>query len=443
MLEDWVISLGLTFLLMIFAVVMRLQEGNWLAPGPFFAMVWSVYLMFPLFLTDYIIKPSGVLWILFAVMLVNIGSMMGSGSGFIKGKITGTPPGQETGNSRPPMTFPTLTKPILIFSLLGLGAVMVLILDSGRGWGAFFSLSSLGEIGREYSVLRYSDTTYREPELANFLTTFIFAGAFLGGMLFRTATGKLQRWVALLPIGVGILVAVVLTTRASFLFAGIIWVSTYLAAEVLITQGRSETLTACRVFIMVIAGLVIFIAYVALQLVRWGIKIDMITFKLVKNAIAQFFAAFLGSPATFTQWFAAHWQDAITSTYGDFTFPYIKKLFGDFSRTRFELVNVGYNLLDQSKTNVFTIFRDLIEDYTIFGAVPILFLLGMFSGLAYRRILQGKVRYLPALAACYCIFIDSLTGFIFHQTILCAALILFEVYIYFKVIGNVEKIRND
>jgi len=433
MTENWFISFGINLVMIIFILLIRTLEGSFFAPGSFFALIWFGYILLSLLLApDYNMHPLGVVGIWGAVLAVVTGSMLASGR-----------PLQSVStllqkrrkyicfSKNQNLNLFGLSHLTFFSSLLGLGAVVVLILSSGYSLSSLISLNSLAEMGHKFAVNRYLTTTFREPSLAIFLTSFIYFGGFLGGTLYATSPNNFKKIIAMLPIVVSIMHGMVLTTRASIFFTSIIWISSYISSNIIITKGAYSLFTFRKIFTIIGGSVVAVIIYMFLQILRWGVGSLTDMFTIISETIPFVYSAFLAPPATFSQWFAQHWQDDIIPTFGASTSPFLK-LFGLFGITthqiRHEAILVGTNLLRQESTTVFTLFRDLIEDYTLIGAILFLFSTGIIAGWAYRKILQGRVIYLPIIAAFYAVTIDSLTGCLFRYTTISFAWSLFFFY---------------
>lgn len=445
--ETRIISLLLELFLILLALGNRLVMGSWFAPGAFFALAWSAYILFPLLLMpEYSIHPAGIIGIIYIITIVSLGSLLGTGRFLRKyaplyTKMTKASLSSFKIDTIAGLDLKLFSRVTLLLSILGAGSVIVLILSSGHSMSSLFSLNMISEIGREYSVARYSDVSYREPGLSIFLSSFIFSSAFLGGALYNIAVTRRQRLIALLPLIIAALHGLMLTTRASIFFTGIIWIGSYFSMRVAINKGRAPLFTWKNIILSGCTAILLIVSYIFLQSLRWGIGnlIDIINLENINQAIPMLSSAFLGSPVLFSQWFADHWQDNIIPTLGLYTTPVIKYMAVN-TESRFESTQIGIKFGDES--TVFTLFRDMSEDYTIPGTILLLFIIGFIGGVAFRRLLQERIKYLPVLAAFYCITISSLTGFLFRYTTTLSALFIFVLYFTFAVSSH-DRLMHD
>ena len=71
--------------------------------------------------------------------------------------------------------------------------------------------------------------------------------------------------------------------------------------------------------------------------------------------------------------------------------------------------------------NVYTAFRQVIEDFTFPGSLLFLFGVGTFTGLAYHKISLGRSRWVPPLALFYAVVLGSyLANWLNYSSLVCA-----------------------
>jgi hypothetical protein len=107
-----------------------------------------------------------------------------------------------------------------------------------------------------------------------------------------------------------------------------------------------------------------------------------------------------GHMTAFSWWFEKRGAKGLPPFLGQITFAGIFNALGIYERKlglfqEFVLLRSGFN------TNIYTIFRPLILDFTLFGALILLFFSGFVAGIAYQFVLIGKVRFVPLLTAFY------------------------------------------
>jgi oligosaccharide repeat unit polymerase len=124
---------------------------------------------------------------------------------------------------------------------------------------------------------------------------------------------------------------------------------------------------------------------------------------------------FLGYLAAFSEW------DRVGSdslSWGFFTFPGLFDFIG--MRSREIGVYTASVSLSGVDTNIYTVFRGLIEDVGIYGALAALATVGFIAGWAYRQVRRGRYRYCVILAGYYacCIWSPIASFFAYNGLVL-------------------------
>ena len=434
---DWLFLFTMGLLLLGFASFARIQQGSWLAPGAFFALYWAVFVLLALIiLPDSSIQTKGILWILFVVFAVYMGSIIGSGR--MLSKMIPSSTEKQPLHQKYNLSLPWLSQITFLCSILGLGAVIVLLLSIGQGFSSLFSSESMSQIGREYSLARYSDPSYRESSLAVALFTFIYLGALFGGVLFAKASSKIHRLIALLPFIPAVGVAAILTTRGSLLFPLIMWVGAYFSTRVAIGKGTISLFSRRNIGLGLVLLLLILIMITVMLMWRGGISgIDIHYLIFIGD---QLRVDIFGSLAAFTQWFPTYWQDNIPPSFGIFTFSRPLSILGIhppwFLTGR--VAEVG-----NFSTTIFTLFDTFILDFTLVGSLLIFFIIGMLGGKAFYQLTKGKGKsiHLLILMVFYAITLTSFIGSPFCFTTLFLTWVAFIIYLLIIGIGR-EIIKN-
>jgi len=423
--EQWLLSFLIALVLVLISLFFRIQQGSWFSPGAFFALCWCILVLLPLLAApDFEVNPLGILWILIAVFIVYFGSLIGSGRMLFKHVPSISQISFHRGLYYQLKYFnqELLSKIIIYFSIIGSISSIILILSTGRNIGAILSIKSLARIAREFSILRYSDLNYREPAMAILLFSFIYAAALFGGTLFAICSSYCYKLISLLPILPALLSAAVLTTRASIYFTAILWISAYFSASVITKKGILPFFRSRNIIFALISGSTIFFLIIILLMFRYGtINLNIKTLHTILDQVRVDLFGYLSS---FSEWFSDNWQKKIIPEFGSYTLGGPLALLKIVKRKSFESVYIG-----ASYTNIFTIYRQLIEDFTLIGSIVILFLIGVISGRAFHQIVfKNNVLYIPILAIFYDITLRGFTGGLFRYTNLFFAWCIFIIY---------------
>jgi len=422
MFGNWLLSFLIGCLLVVFAIFARAQQKNWLSPGAFFALFWAVFISIVLFIfPNNYIHPAAVLWIFIVVLAVYVGTLSGLGTLLFK-----NPPhiGKDCVKNKyindRVLKLPCLKQLTIACCILGFAASLVVILGTGRSLSDIFDINELLRMGRELSVERYSDRSYRPPALSVFLTLFMYAAGLLGGALMAFAKSKYDILVSVLPIIPAVTSTLVSTTKASILMVTVCFVSSYISLSIFKTYGRLRIFTVKKFLIFFCFIIFIFTVFVTALVSRHAIA--EVGFSDIFGMITRLTIDVFGSISSFSLWFPEHWQDCVKPDLGGHTLGGPLSLIG-LLPGRAEHVTTEYG-------NVFTVFRDLIADFTIIGSLIVLFGIGFLGGVSFRNVAKGKVMYAPILMAFYGFTLRSFTGGVFRYSTMLFAWMIFAIYLF-------------
>lgn len=288
---------------------------------------------------------------------------------------------------------------------------------------ALLNPTAIALAARDFSIARYHQS-YVVPVLGRTFTAFIYLGSLFGGIWFATARRR-QRWVAMLPIIPALMRGLILTARAGFLLPGILWVAGYLAASVLLAT-RIRLPFASSLKSLVMTGLVVLLGLGLLagfQVLRDGLGNEQqIAYSLNKVKSSLF-----GSPPAFSLWLDRTRDEGFRPTWGQYSFagPFDALGFGDRQMGLFvdfqQLGNVGM-------TNIYTMFRAIVQDFTLIGAFFLFGLVGAWSGFAYHRVRNGAYWYIPALILFYSFVLWSYVANILMENTFVLIFLLLPVF---------------
>jgi len=424
MTDVWVYSFILDLFIVLLALLARMQQGSWLSPGAFFALFWAVFVSIVLFIfPNNYIHPAAILWIFIVVLTVYVGSLCGLGKVFFK-VVPSVFKKYDEGahfNNRF-IKLPWLRYLTIICSILGVFSSIIIILATGRSLIDIFDINEFFQMGRELSVARYSDRNYRSPDLAVLLFSFIYASGLFGGALIACAKSKrdiLLAWLPLIPAIFGTLVS---TTRATILMTVVCIVSSYISTGIFITYGKLRIFKLKTFFIVLCASLLIFVALVTALISRHAIT-NMESSDILEM-VNRLNTAIVGSLSSLSLWFPEHWQDCVKPAWGGHTLGGPLSLIG--------LVPGYAEHVTTEYGNVFTVFRDLIADFTIVGSLVVLFGIGFLGGVSFRNVAKGRIMfmYAPILMAFYGFTLRSFSGGLFRYSTMLLAWLLFAGYLF-------------
>ena len=385
------------------------MEGSWYAPAAFFAAFWVVFGGLPLIASPVGVTPVGMLFLAAACAAVLAGAWLAA-------RWRPLPAG------RVPLA--SLDVPLLgwfIAACTALGFVVVLLIlysvETSSSALRIVSFHAIVDTIHKLAVAR-NGGTWQEPAAARVLTTTLYLGPMLSGVMFAIRTSGWSRWLSLFVFAPSVMVTVILTTKSSILLPLEFGASAYLATS--IATGKAPALTWRRA--AALAGLVAVIAvgFVLVQMARYAGWAQGSASAVVRSLWESVFP-YLG---VFSVWLQNSGASAsLHPTLGQYTFAGFFDLLHIHTRVA-GLYTDQFNI-NGSQYNVYTAFRGLVEDFTIPGALVFLALVGFGAQLAYRRVRSGDLGFAGLLAAFYAATLWSFVVDVFiYNTVVLAFLVL-------------------
>jgi oligosaccharide repeat unit polymerase len=199
------------------------------------------------------------------------------------------------------------------------------------------------------------------------------------------------------------------------LYAGSFWLATYLVASAL-RSGRQASLSAGLLLRIAAAGVVIMLGLSGLaQALRYTANVQYLDW-------FRIFADPFGFLAAFGIWYDDHGFQLSGFYYGARTFRRVVELIG-ISQPLAPAIQVGF-----TSSNIYTVFRDLIEDFGHIGALLFLFTYGYIGYVAFSRVVAGRLKYVPLAGLVFAFALTSFAISIFLYTVTSLAVFIFAIY---------------
>ncbi|WP_165971206.1 O-antigen polymerase [Luteimonas terrae] len=313
----------------------------------------------------------------------------------------------------------------------GFSAAALILWSKGNSISSLISFSQLADVSRDLSVARYEDD-YRMPLLARILQMFVFFSAMVCGSQFALNPSSMRKYEFFLPIAALAFISVLLTTRATIIFGLLFWIGAWLASAFFKASSADWHPLSTRVVInSLLAACVAAISFIWLQFLRGGITDD---FSRLPEVMAHLKKWPLGSLAGFSAWFDS--GETPSPALGYYSFTGIFDTLGIRERETGLYTNF-VDLGDGSQGNIFTVFRALIDDFSLGGAFLAIFLFGIASSLAISLCRRKSLGGLAMLAIIYpYVMFSSFTSFYsFLGHIVAAAAFTFYLSVFCKKKG--------
>ncbi len=399
--------------------------GYSIKPALALAVIWTGVILASLILVPgYNFSPRASMFLLLMIVLTLIGSVAveqrGGGS-------------QTVDEARIPRY--ELTKYstywILAGTASGMISSLIVMYTSGYGIAYFFDLDLYLKMANAMTRERYI-YGYTMPITARILMAPAHCAVMIAAV--RTAAqvnvNRKQSMLSVLPFIPALLIAAILTTRASVLFDIVLYFSSFLSAWVYYHPARIGTTLSRRTVVRGIVGLSATAAmFIALQFARIG-EIDV---GRVGEVVMHLRKWPLGTVAGFTSWFDAHQFGGETLNYGYFTFMGLFALSGLRSR----VLGVHDDFVDLGGgefSNIFSVYRGLIMDYGVIGCCVVMLALGVIGAIAFRRARAGSAYAVGVLLCVYTFIVWSPIVSIWAYTSQITAVAMFFVYLRLETV---------
>jgi len=351
-------------------VAARLRCGSWFAPAAFVGLVWSFFTAASLLVVDYPIPGRGLWMLVVLIVAIQLGALIAHEL--------------QPQNRTPIRAGWSDVSDSLIVNSRRYALLCTTVALIGCGYFLFTSLAEFGlpftplgvlEVGARWTILRYDDAL--EPWSVRLFVMWLHPAGLLGGVLFACNRRYLDRTIGvgtLLPaVGYGILTS----ARAPILLGLTCWIGGFVATLCVRNQGRLALFTARRVILLLVIAACMLGMFASINAVRDSSWQQEFVPEAQETQLSDYM---FGSPAAFADWYAH--SDVSGAEWGARTFAnafdlvHLKpRIIGRYTETS--------NVLGTERTNIYTLFRGLIEDFTEIGAVLLAACIGGGAGWVY------------------------------------------------------------
>jgi oligosaccharide repeat unit polymerase len=389
----------------------RVTERSWIAPSVLFLVLWGCYLgVSSLFIVDPQVVLGGVLWIALSCALVYAGTLVGARA--VHPRLAPVPPAGSSAAGGP--LFPGLRSIVVACAVVGVIEIGFLFARQGYSWRSVVSFAVIAELTATLrSDYGYGALQQGTLERVGFL--ILYSGPLFGGLLFRTARNGLDRALGVSTLVVTIVALGLYGSRMGVLFGGSFWVAAYLAASVLqLARGvRNDAGVLLRAG--VVTALLLLGVSLGAQAVRYTARTEHLDW-------FRMFADPFGFLAAFGIWFDQHGVRFTDLYFGARSLRRLVEPLG-ISQPLAPAIEVGF-----VSSNIYTVFRDLIEDFGSVGALLLLFAYGWVGSVANAHVAAGRLGWVPVLTFVFVLGLTSFAISIFLYTVTAGAVGLFLLY---------------
>ena len=391
------------------ALLARFLERSWVAPATVWPLIWLLYTAAAL---PYLVEPQRIvpalLWILLNCGIFLAGAVLARGIRWrAADAILSRPSGER---------FPWLGPIVIALSAAGILSLLLEVRSIGFRPSDLLSFTAIARI----AAAARAAFTFGEQTQGLFervLLVLAYTGALFGGLYACVARAWHARAAAFVPLWAILFIGLVHGSRMGALFGGSFWLGAYLAGRLVATVDQ-PTVSTRLIFAGGGMALVLFVGMsAAVQFVRYFVGSQ----KTAALVIADPF----GFLAAFAQWFEDAGVRTSAMTGGFYTFERIGRMLG-VELPAVPAISVGF-----TSSNVYTVFRALIEDFGSVGSLAVVASVGFLGSLAHHRVVRGGTTWIAALALTYAFLFASVALSLFAYTGPAIGAALFAAYCAF------------
>lgn len=398
------LTLPLALLIVIVAVLARRTEGSWAAPAALFATVWAgILLIAALIFPDLDQLTSAAVYITLGTIAVWVGSLLGRGFDPAPGE---------------PLQIQALPflRAFLVFSLVtGLGYATILFARRGFSISQMISLIAIIQVTLQNRGDLFGGLQQAVWEWVIFLV--LYTSTLFGGVLLRLRQRRTDLPLAASAPAMIAFVFSLYGSRVAALYGGAFFVGAYLATSVLTVED--PRIFSPRALVTTLGvGAVIVLGF---SILTMGLRYATVT---PAGGVRAIFADGFSFPATMGIWLEDRGFVGTDFTAGARTFSRLVGPIG-IRAPLVPAIPVGF-----TSSNIYTIFRDVMEDFGTVGSAVFFLGFGYVGRLFFSRARAGQLSALAPLTMVYAFILTSPADGIFYYTVSVAALFLFAFYMW-------------
>ena len=316
--------------------------------------------------------------------------------------------------------------------ILGFFQPLKIIISNGFSISSIFNFQMLLEMNNNISVSRYSDDSAVSGGMfTQIMSVFSYLCPLLGGFMSPLCKKRLLCFFSMFPLLFGGLTQGV---KMGIITAVLLFLSGYIVCCFML--GKRVTVKL-RTLLYAVLGFLLLIGVLLVSMMFRIGKFDVDTLSVV---LQKFVSYAFGHLPAFDNWASSQNIMPDNLTFGGKLFFGITNFLGLMHREQglyeeFSVISAGGD-----ETNVYTLFRILVDDFGFIGSLMFFVLLGIVSQVFYRKI-QSLVDYrfsATFLVAVYFLIFWSFATSVFVYTSYIVPFLLF----YFFISKTTNKVLN-
>ena len=301
---------------------------------------------------------------------------------------------------------------IIMGFFAGLLAVVTIVIAHGFSISELLSPTKIVLLSNEAYASKVRGN-FTMPILYSLLIPIFYASSIFGGIHY--ANDLKSKRISFLPFLIGIIIMLIETTKAPFLYTLILWIGGYFSFKVY--EGGSDLLSKDFKILIRRFLLAIILLFLISKINRYNLLESTNNTGLLSIILLKFQIYFFGGLSAFSEWMCNVYVLNVSDIgFGRYTFGFFDKERGVFS----DVMKFDNNY----QTNIYTYFRHIITDFGIIGSLFFHLFIGILLSIIYRLVQSGKKLFIPILTISYVFIMWSfIISIIIYKTILAAILI--------------------
>lgn len=392
-------------------------------PAVFYSLLWSIYTIIPIFIfgiTSFSVVYFG--WMTLSVLAVVLGALIVEVP-LAKLRVSKTKYDKsEKDIYHLDMRFNGAL--LKMYICIGLLSFILYLSRNGYSLTDLFNLSGLLELNASSAYNRYYGTG-GGAFYDKFLLPFIYLAPAVGGMMVvfdKSLKSKRLSAMSLFPL---LLNLVVTNTKAGLIIGIITWFSSWVVTSIAF-NGKPQVN-----FKLIYKSFVTFIFIIMIFIFSMLARIGSFTGEVLLIVLNKFQIYLFGYSVSFSTWLDSLYNSNMKYLLGERTFGGLFDLLGLGERLQGVYKDIIY--FKKGSTNIFTMHRGLIEDYSLFGAILFFLIIGFTSSFIYRKLTFSKPIYIVMLCSYYMFVIYGIIISVLTYNSIIASLFLYVIHLYLAI----------
>jgi oligosaccharide repeat unit polymerase len=425
------LCIALSVMMLVTAYVASRVARSWLVPACIYSIAWFLFTFIPLVTVITVpANPLAIGYILLTCIAFSLPVLVTRWPA-----IANEPPSNEQGAALFDTTFLRLT----FFFFAALALIALIINSMIQGLSLTSLVSNFFITSNALIADRYNDNLAASifGQIAN-VACYIAVG--LGGLTFPGFRTWLSRGVALIAAMLPSLIVMVVFGAKGMIFLCIAMF--YAGTLVRRLRNKDNRLIDRRTVVRVIIAILILLPFITISFVARGLYEGNAKFSLGEGLMRYYVSYTCAHIYAFSDWFTAYIGQSASQIYvseevtkGFYTFMSIFEWLGSTREVPPGVYAEYFQYGNYLQTNIYTIFRGLITDFTLIGSLASC----LFAGLICNTIFVAMAR--NRFSSWSVAFYIVMAGFIYTSFII-SLLIWNSSYPTFIVIALVLIINN-